>query len=361
MVNRHAVTGVVAVALALTAAVPAHAADRVRLLGERTLPHAMDFQGTTVGGLSGIDYDPRTGAYVLISDDRSERQPARGYLADIPVTAGGLGPVALTATRPLLRPDGTTYPAGSLDPEDVRWDPRSGEVWWTSEGERQKGLIDPSVRSATLDGSATGELPLPPNLVMRPDSGPKQNEALEGLTFAADGSLLVSAMEGPLVQDGESPTFEHGALSRLTAQDRSGAVVAQVAYPLDKVFAQSPTGGFANNGVTAILADGDDPFRYLVMERSFVDGVGNSIRIYEVDARDATDVRDVASLAGADVTPVRKTLLADLSELGLSTVDNVEGMTWGPVLPGGERSLVLVSDDNFSAQQTTQVIALGVK
>ena len=52
---------------------------RLRLIGEATLPHRMDFQGTTVGGLSGIDYDPASGLYVLISDDRSILSPARAY------------------------------------------------------------------------------------------------------------------------------------------------------------------------------------------------------------------------------------------------------------------------------------------
>ncbi|WP_344686374.1 esterase-like activity of phytase family protein [Saccharopolyspora taberi] len=357
---KHAVTGLFAVALAMSAAAPAHAEDRVRLLGETTLPHAMDYEGTTVGGLSGIDFDPRTGRYALISDDRSDRQPARAYTADVPLSADGLGPVRLTEVRTLLRPDGTPYPKGTVDPEDVRWDQWNGNLWWSSEGERAAQLIDPSIRAAHQDGSFAGELPLAPNLAMRPETGPKQNEVLEGLTFAAGGGLVVGAMEGPLIEDGESPTTEHGALSRITLQNRSGEVVRQVAYPLDEVFAPSPTGGFSNNGVTAILADGQDPLRYLVMERSFVTGVGNSVRIYEVDLRGATDVQDVESLAQEQVRPVRKTLLADLSEFGLSTVDNVEGMTWGPQVDGA-RTLVLVSDDNFSPEQTTQVIALALK
>jgi hypothetical protein len=45
----------------------------------------------------------------------------------------------------------------------------------------------------------------------------------------------------------------------------------------------------------------------------------------------------------------------------LSRVDNVEGMTWGPPLRSGERSLVFVSDNNFSASQVTQFIALAVR
>ena len=83
------------------------------------------------------------------------------------------------------------------------------------------------------------------------------------------------------------------------------------AHTLDPVFAESPTGGFANNGVTPLLEDRDG---YLVMERSFVTGVGNSIRIYRMDTRDATDVQDEPSLQGQDVRPVRKELLVDLAD-----------------------------------------------
>ncbi len=322
-------------------------------MSETTLPHAMQFNGTTVGGLSGVDYDPRTGKWVLISDDRSERQPARIYTAEL--TDGAL---RLTGTAPLLRPDGTTYPKGSVDPEDVRWDPWTRGVWWTSEGDRGAQPIDPSIRSATADGAFASELPLPENLRILPETGPKQNEVLEGLTFAAGGSRVVTAVEGPLMQDGESPTAGQGALSRITVQSRSGRVLGQYAYPLDKVFAESPTGGSANNGVSALLADRNG---YLVMERAFVSGVGNSVRIYRIDTRGATDVQDVPSLLGAHVRPVHKELLVDLADLGLSKIDNVEGMTWGPRLPNGRRSLVLVSDDNFSPAQTTQIITLAVK
>lgn len=369
MNRRVMAAGCAAVMTSLLPASPAFAdQDRVRLLGATTVPHALEFEGTTVGGLSGIDRDSRTGEFVLISDDRSQQQPSRFYTARLNPRTGA---PELTGTRPFLRPDGTPHPppeAGdgtTVDPEEIRFDPRSDELWWTSEGARAEQVIDPAVRVAAPDGSFRSDLELPENLRMAEGTGPRHNEALEALTFAAGGELVVHATEGPLMQDGASPTVDHGALVRVTAQDRSGAVVAQHAYPMDPVFAESPGGGFSNNGVVSVLAaDEHDPYRYLVMERSFVTGVGNSVRIYEVDARGATDVRDLDSLNGADVTPVRKELLVDLGDLDLGEhgpVDNVEGMTWGPRLPGGEQSLVLVSDDNFSAEQKTQLIALGVR
>ena len=47
----------VLVALLACAALPARAdgIGRLRLIGEATLPKGMDYQGTTVGGLSGLD------------------------------------------------------------------------------------------------------------------------------------------------------------------------------------------------------------------------------------------------------------------------------------------------------------------
>lgn len=85
------------------------------------------------------------------------------------------------------------------------------------------------------------------------------------------------------------------------------------------------------------------------------------MRVYEIDTSGATNVLNVPSLAGAKhVKPVKKRFLFDAADLGLSTVDNLEGMTWGPKLPDGERSLILVSDNNFSATQVTQFVALAV-
>ena len=83
---------------------------RLRLIGEATLPHRMDFQGTVVGGLSGIDYDPASGLYVLVSDDRSQLNPARFYTARIALTATGLGTPVLHSVTPLLRADGSPFP-----------------------------------------------------------------------------------------------------------------------------------------------------------------------------------------------------------------------------------------------------------
>lgn len=355
---------VAAVALALAAA-PAGAEPEsghaVRLLGEQVIPNDLDFQGTRVGGLSGIDFDSRTGDYVLISDDRSERNPARFYTARFTVGENGLGPVEFTGTRPLLTPGGTVYGPKSLDPEEIRIDPWSGDYFWSQEGERTDTVLaDPSVRIARPDGTFAGELPIPNNERMQPNSGPRQNLALEGATFAAGGSLFLTSVEAPLLQDGPLATTTAGATSRITVQTRTGQLLAQYPYKMEPVFAESrPQPDLGMNGIASILAvDPVDPAKVLVLERSFVFGVGNKIRIYEADLRGATNVLD-APLGNA--RPAAKRLLVDLADVGLRNIDNVEAMTWGPRLPSGERTLILVSDNNFADNQITQFIALAVR
>ena len=372
-------------AAGLTAGVAAASPSRVRLLGEQIVPLNLPFQGTTVGGLSSIDRDPRTGQYVLISDDRSAVDPARFYTAEIDVDTAGIHSVNFTGTHPFLRPDGKTYPPikewmatpctasrevcdrdGTVDPEELRVDPWTGNITWSQEGERiltpPATLLDPSIRQVRPDGSYVKQFPLPANERMTTDDvGPRQNQTLEGITYAAAGTLLVSELEDPLLQDGPNPTATAGALTRITVQSRFGPVLAQYAYPIDPLFAASPNAN-DTNGVSSMVAyDPIDPTRYLMVERAFVTGVGNKVRVYEIDTRGATDIKDVAAIAGKKIKPVSKKLLVDLDTLGLPKVDNIEGITWGPALPDGERTLLLVSDNNFSAAQITQVIALAVR
>jgi len=57
--------------------------------------------------------------------------------------------------------------------------------------------------------------------------------------------------------------------------------------------------------------------------------------------------------------PVTKRLVFDLDTLNI-VLDNVEGMTFGPRLPDGRRTLILVSDDNFSPTQFTQFLAFAI-
>jgi hypothetical protein len=100
-----------------------------------------------------------------------------------------------------------------------------------------------------------------------------------------------------------------------------------------------------------------DAHRMLVLERAYIAGFGASLRLYEIDTRAASDTLALERLVAGQYRAVPKRLVADFARLGLSRLDNTEGMCWGPRLPNGRRSLVVVSDDNFSARQVTQFAA----
>ena len=364
-------------ALGAPTAATRHAAPiRFSYLGERELPNALQFEGTTVGGLSAISYDRAIGSYAIISDDRSQHAPARFYTARIRATAKGLQSVALTGTHPFLRQDGTVFPptvvgtdgiASSLapDPEGIAVDPLHRRIAWSSEGERivpttgPAALEDPWVRTASLTGRFEAQLPLAPQLHMNAQQvGPRQNQTLEGLSFTPDGRQLFAAMEDPLHQDGTDPTTAHGARTRVTELDaRTGLPVAQYAYPLQPLFAQPPaTEPTDTNGLSDLASIGGG--RFLVIERAFVDR--DDIRVYLADARGATDVLGRDALGSAPVHAMSKRLVVDLADVkGLPRIDNVEGITLGPRLADGRRLVVLVSDDNFSTSQVTQFIAFA--
>jgi hypothetical protein len=78
-----------------------------------------------------------------------------------------------------------------------------------------------------------------------------------------------------------------------------------------------------------------DRNRLIVMERSYAFGVGNTIRLFDVDLSGATNVAQFDSLSGRQYTPAAKKLLFDFASLAVR-LDNIEGMTWGPRLPGGK-------------------------
>lgn len=357
-----------ACALALTgcatrsAAPPPSGPARLRLLGETALPHHLQFKGTTVGGLSGLDHDPATGLWVALSDDRSERQPARFYTLRIAVAEGRLG-VDLRDVVTLRQADGTPFPARHsggevVDPEGIRLLPQGRGILWTSEGDHAANQ-SPRLREARLDGSHVRDFALPPLLQFsaQPGTGPRANLTFEGLALTPDARTAWVAMENALQQDGPEPGVGRpSGPCRFTAFDvASGRAVRQVAYVPDAIPQRPALPGAADNGVSEVLMI--DATRMLVLERAYMAGIGMSLRLYEIDTREGSDTLALQRLVPGEFRPAPKRFVADFAQLGLSRLDNTEGMCWGPRLPSGRRSLVVVSDDNFSARQVTQFAA----
>ena len=342
----------------------------LRFVGGVTLPHNLIVDGTRVGGLSGLDYDVARDSFLVISDDRSDFAPARFYEMKAIFADGRLTAVDVLSTASFLQSDGTPYPNGKQggdvpDPEAIRLDPLDAEKhWWTSEGDRARGL-KPFLRVTGRNGKFLGDTAVPDMFTMLPaqERGPRQNLAFEGLSFAVDGRSLWLAMEGALYEDGPAATPDAASVARFTHLSRDGKLLGQFAYLIDPIPGRPGPGKFADNGVTEILAL--DEHRLLVVERAAIQGEDgvfrNDIRLYEADLSDASDISAIPALADADYRPLGKRLVANLGVLMQDArIDNIEGMSWGPTLANGGRTLILVSDDNFNKAQVTQVLAFEV-
>ncbi|EEQ93033.1 Hypothetical protein OINT_2000165 [Brucella intermedia LMG 3301] len=342
--------------LALATSAVAHEMPKPELIGAFTLPTGLKIGGVEFGGISGLDYDPRADVYYAISDDRSENAPARFYKLKLAIDGSGMQSLDILETVTLLDKAGKPFALKDVDPESIRFNTATGTIYWSSEGDRNGR---PFVGEAKTDGSFIREFALPEAYI--PDEGRtrgiRNNLSFESLTITPDGKTLLAGTENALVQDGDKATLDHGSRSRIIAFDlASGNVTAQYAYDTGPIFTKATEPPFWNdNGMSEFVADGND---LLTVERSFAMGVGNRITLYRASFDGASNVKDVPSLASEPVTPLSKQLLLQLDEgdFGLD-IDNIEAVTFGPVVDG-KRTLVLASDNNFSHGQVSQFIAL---
>src|SRR6185436_18062742 len=107
----------------------------VDFIGQATFTTGLKFQKTEVGGLSGITYDAKNQVYYAISDDRSQKAPARFYTLKIDLTSGKLKPeeVTFVGVTTLLDEKGKPFAPLSLDSEGIAL---SGEsIFVASEGD----------------------------------------------------------------------------------------------------------------------------------------------------------------------------------------------------------------------------------
>ena len=189
--------------------------------------------------------------------------------------------------------------------------------------------------------------------------GIRNNLAFESLTLSADGTKLYAANENALFQDGPAADLGVASPVRVLRYDiATGREEAEFVYVVEPVVkAPSPATAYRDNGLPEMLAL--DERRLLMLERGFSQGTGNTIKLFIAEVDGATDVSGMPALAGRSYTPMKKTLLLDLNSLGIR-LDNMEGMTLGPTLPDGRRTLVIVSDNNFNRNQITLFLAFAV-
>ncbi|HFS66802.1 MAG TPA: esterase-like activity of phytase family protein [Flavobacteriia bacterium] len=325
----------------------------LKFLQEKIIPAKMVFNNTVVGGLSSIDYV--NGKYYAICD---AKKTPRYYTLDFSIN---------TSDKVQIKDVTFLQVDDEVDPEALRFDTTDQTVFWTSEGNIRKAVPPAIFKSDTL-GNLIEKLPIPK--IFLNTKNLYHNGTFEGLSLSKNKKSLWFNMELPFKSDGTEPTLINGKYPiRITkVAKKTGKLQKQFAYMLGKIPKDSqPKGKFRVNGVPEILALGNNHF--LLLERAYASGYkngGNTVRIYYVDSKDATDISKISSLKNTSFTPAKKILLFDFetirNQLTNGIVDNIEGITFGPKLSNGNRTLILISDDNFVqfSKQLQQIIIFEV-
>lgn len=361
------------------------AAHEISLLGKASIPgDALDLSGLTadvstftqarLGSFgSAIDYLGKDDLYVAIDD----RGPGDGALPwrcrwqtfRITLSPGGVEPVKVGLVSTTLMSDETGRPLNGLASihvgddrsKDLRYDPegvrvREGVTWvsdeygpwidgFSADGKRVRRLAIPAKFRTAVAGD-TGEDEMPPaNL-----TGRQANRGFEGLAISPDGSTLWAILQSPLLQDGavDAKNERIGLNIRILEVKLKDGATRELVYPLEK----------RGHGVNEIVAMNDREL--LVLERDGKAGTDTKFRgLFLIDIADATDVSSIASLGSKDlpagVRPVHKRRWLDLLDpahglAGPTMPEKIEGLTFGPTLADGRRTLIVTTDNDLKTE-----------
>lgn len=347
----------------------------IEYIGEYKIPNYLRVKDTLVGGLSGLTYDRQRDRFYAVSDDRGDQSPARFYTLKLDLDTADpkqvkFNKVDLTDVTVLKNADGQPYAPKETDTEAIAITPASS-VYIASEGDRTRN-IPPFINEFDLKtGRVKNSLPIPNRYL--PDTegkrGFQNNLAFEGITLSPTGTLpasgeplrLFAVTESALIQDkavtkvgkdGKIPGAKNRWLHYLSSNRPE--IISEHLYQLDP-----PPLGALEHGLPEIQAI-DTSGHFLTIERSF--GLtGFRVKIFQTSMAGATDTSKIASFKGNNtIQPIKKELAFDLKQLDIY-IDNLEGMAIGGKLPDGSRTLLLVSDNNFSSRQITQFLLFKFK
>ena len=180
----------------------------------------------------------------------------------------------------------------------------------------------------------------------------QSNMGLESLAFGVGG--LWTANEEALVPDGPLATTTAGSWVRIQRFDESLATAGQWGYRTDPITALNPFISAERSGVVDILPWTESEL--FVLERELGGAIVPQFRsrLYLVDTTTGSDVSALATIDAGGFAPLAKSLLWEQSFGAI----NFEGMTFGPTLNDGSRSLLLISDNGGGLAQ--ELYALSV-
>ena len=332
-------------------------------LGEFTRPAGTIYPqlpaGARFGSISGLAPDPITQQWVGVIDERDHSR-----IAWLTVTYGPKGlDVSPTRIQELRAGPGVDDRiATKADLEAIVALP-DGQFVMSEEGHIDSTTHEvwqPVLLQSTHDGVVTRVIQYPKEFNITGDgkTGLHDNQGFEGLAITPRGRLI-AGLEQPLIQDGVT-SFDRPAPGRLVEFVKSGSTYKpghQWRYmisptPRIENFDEICTDG--ENGLVDLLALSETTL--IAMERACLQTTdrqftANTVQLFSVELING-DARKKLLLNFDNVAPRLSSALTRL--------ENFEGLTFGPIV-NGEKTLLIVSDDNFRKTQKTAFLLFGMR
>jgi hypothetical protein len=326
----------------------------VSLAADYTLPQT-DFKGTMAGGFSALAYRAQDSrVYTLSNDAVSPRFYTLNLNpSDSPPSPTSLAIEAVTGLQDPLQ-TGPLDSAATFDGAGLVLT-RRGTAFVASEGNRSLKIPPRLSEFKIADGAWQQDLPLPKqywtlNAEGTLELGVSANMGFEALAINAEGDRLFAATEGPLQQDESHP---YSRFLHYWIGEPEPLLISEHLYPLDSAPSNESLPGLMD------FISIDNAGHFLSLERSHSKTAGYRAALYQLATGVATDISGMRTLPSnlKGIVPIRKKLLLDLTDLNIP-LQNLEGLTLGPRLSDGSRSLLLISDNGTSPEVPTQLLRL---
>ena len=294
--------------------------------GQVVIPYDYDVNGNVVGGISGIALNTNDNSYFLIAD----KPPARIFKVNINNNdIEDLKFVETLVLSPTLM--------GMSELEGIAYNNEIGKLYVSDEQKNGTRIIELNNEAEFV------RIIEPVNQPFIPLSG--YNSGIEGLTISYNAEDLYYAFERPTDDCLEQ------SLITITKKDISNASASQTFYYQLHPVANDELN---TNGVSDLLFLSD--LSLLIMERAYIPNHGNVVRIYVANLEGRGSQVKAINCNKNSLGSVKSKLLFDFAEVSDFAIDNAEGMTFS----ADKSQLYIVTDNNFSMKQKTQIIALDV-
>eukprot|EP00919_Chromeraceae_sp_WS-2016_P080798 GHVR01190965.1.p1 GENE.GHVR01190965.1~~GHVR01190965.1.p1 ORF type:complete len:324 (+),score=5.80 GHVR01190965.1:249-1220(+) len=296
--------------------------------GSFVIPYNYDFKGNVVGGLSGIVLNTNDNSYYLIAD----KPPARIFKAIININDIEILKFVETF---VLSP--TLLAKSEL--EGIAYNYRTYGLYVADEQKNGTRIFELNNEAEFV------RIVEPRNQRFIPLSG--YNSGIEGLTISYSTESLYYAFERP------TKDCLKRSIIPITRKDLTGLSESQTYYyQLHSV----DNDELNTNGVSEILFQSH--LNLLIMERAYIPYKGFVVRLYLANLEGSGvqgNGKDI-NCNDSSIAPIKSKLIFDFAEVSAFEIDNAEGMAFS----ADKSQLYIVTDNNFSMEQKTQIIVLDV-